>query len=50
MLELVASALILGAGMKAVFNADTGRGGRRKRSSNYKDAMGWSHDNHKKIF
>lgn len=49
MLELVASALILGAGLKAVVNGGTGRKSGRK-NSNYKDAMGWSHDNHKKLF
>lgn len=48
MLELVASALILGAGLKAVFNSDTGRKGRR--NNNYRDAKGWSHDNHKNLF
>lgn len=48
MVELVASALILGAGLKAVLNAGTGRSGRR--NCNYKDAKGWSHDNHKKLF
>lgn len=49
MLELVASALILGAGLKAVIKGDSRQKGRRK-NSNYKDAMGWSHDHHKKIF
>lgn len=48
MLELVASAPILGAGLKAVFGADTGRRGRK--NSNYRDAKGWSHDNRKKLF
>ena len=49
MLELIASAVIMGAGLKAIFNADT-KGGRRRRNSNYRDAKGWSHDNHKKLF
>lgn len=49
MLELVASALILGAGLKAIVGGDTRRKGGKK-NSNYKDAMGWSHDNHKKLF
>ncbi|MDY3936331.1 MAG: hypothetical protein SOZ07_06725 [Prevotella sp.] len=48
MLELVASALILGAGLKAIAGGGSNRKGRK--NSNYKDAMGWSHDNHKKIF
>lgn len=51
MMELVASALILGAGLKAIVGGDTRtrrKGG--KKNSNYKDAMGWSHDNHKKLF
>lgn len=48
MVDLIASALILGVGLKAVFNADTGHRGRR--NSNYRDAKGWSHDNHKKLF
>lgn len=49
MLELVASALILGAGLKAIVGGDTRRKGGKK-NSNYKDAMGWSHDHHQKLF
>ena len=49
MLELVASALIMGAGLKAIVGGDTRRKGGKK-NRNYKDAMGWSHDNHKKLF
>lgn len=48
MIEIIASALILGAGFKAVLSADTGRG--RRKNSNYRDAKGWSHDNHKSLF
>lgn len=48
MIELVASALILGAGFKAVLNGGTKKGGRK--NSNYKDAVGWSKDNHKKLW
>ncbi len=49
MLDMIASALIMGVGLKAIVGGDTGRK-RGKKNSNYKDAMGWSHDNHKKIF
>ena len=49
MIELVASALILGAGFKAVLNGGTSKRGSRK-NSNYKDAVGWSKDNHKKLW
>ena len=49
MLELVASALILGAGIKAALGGGNSRKSGR-RNSNYKDAMGWSHDHHQKLF
>lgn len=48
MMELIASALIMGVGLKAIVGGGSSRKGRR--NSNYRDAMGWSHDNHKKLF
>ena len=49
MIELVASALILGAGFKAFVGGGNNHK-RGRKNSNYKDAMGWSHDNHQKLF
>ncbi|MGP1493370.1 MAG: hypothetical protein ACTTJJ_08150 [Prevotella fusca] len=49
MFDLALSALILGVGFKAIVGGGSNRK-RGRKNSNYKDAMGWSHDNHQKLF
>lgn len=49
MFEVAVCACIFGAGIKAALGGGNSRKSGR-RNSNYKDAMGWSHDHHQKLF
>ena len=49
MIELAVCACIFGAGIKAALGGGNSRKSGR-RNSYYKDAMGWSHDHHQKLF
>lgn len=48
-MDFIAGCAILALGFKAIVGGGSSRK-RGRKNSNYKDAMGWSHDNHQKLF
>lgn len=48
-MDFIAGVAILALGFKAIVGGGSNRKCDRK-NGNYKDAMGWSHDNHQKLF
>ena len=47
-MDFITGVAILAIGFKAIVGGSNRKRGRK--DSNYKDAMGWSHDNHQKLF
>ena len=47
-MDFIAGVAILALGFKAIVGGGSNRK-RGRKNGNYKDAMGWSHDNHQKL-